>query len=195
MAKPETEEIVVHGFRCLLRHHDKVCAIIEILEGCSEIPKTLFDGAFSVRSISEGVLHYCLEHSIILPDFVTEIFPSQFSSQGILSRIEIPRSIEIITNNCFHLCPSLVEVIFISASHLRELGGFSDCSSLYRIEIPSSVEIITSTAFSACKSLQDVIFPSESHLRELRGCNDCTSLCRIDIPSSVKIILGFQRDS
>jgi hypothetical protein len=185
------EESVVDGFRCILRHHDKVCDIIEAIEAievCSEIPKTLCDGSFSVRSISEGFLHYCLEHSIMLPYFVTQIFPASFSFRRTLSRVEIPRSIEIIANECFHLCSSLREVIFASASHLREFGGFSVCASLCRIEIPSSVEIITHNAFFGCESLQEAIFSSDSHLRELHGFNCCTSLCRINIPSSVEII-------
>jgi hypothetical protein len=90
MLQPEIEEIVVDGFRCILRHHDKVCDIIEAIEDCSEIPKTLCDGSFSVRSISDRFFHYCLEHSIILPDFVAQIFPAPFSFRRTLSRVEIP---------------------------------------------------------------------------------------------------------
>jgi hypothetical protein len=181
-------ETVIDGFRCILRSDDKVCEIIEATEDCSEIPKTLCDGLFSVRSISDGFICYCLKQSIIVPDFVTKIFPTRVLRWESLSRIEIPRSIKLIADKCFSNFQSLSEVIFASDSQLRELGGFCECTSLCRIDIPSSVEKITHNAFYKCTSLQEVLFRSDNHLRELGGFCECTSLCRIKIPSSVKII-------
>jgi hypothetical protein len=125
----------------------------------------------------------------MVPDFVNELFPAVLRSCESLSRIEIPRSIEIIADNCFSNSISLQEVIFTSDSHLRVLAGFWRCTSLCRLAIPASFEIIK--GFDDNCSLKDVIFPSDSHLRELDGFSRCTSLCHLAVPASVEIIKGF----
>jgi hypothetical protein len=64
------------------------------------------------------------------------------------NRIEIPSYVEIIYRGSFASCSSLAEVSFGSDCHVKEIGGFSVCSSLRRIEIPPSVEVISVAAFS-----------------------------------------------
>jgi hypothetical protein len=82
-------------------------------------------------------------------------------------------------------------VNFGSDSQLKEIYGFTKCTSLCRIEFPSSFEIIGWYGFNECTSLTEIIFPSESHLKKINGFEKCTSLCRIELPSSIKIISGF----
>jgi hypothetical protein len=98
-----------------------------------------------------------------------------FSGCTSLCRIEIPSSVEKIGNvlffRCggFYGCRSLNEVVFSSGSHLREIFGFSGCTSLCRIEIPSSVETIGSDGFHGCRSLRVVIIGTRCRMRENAG--------------------------
>jgi hypothetical protein len=66
---------------------------------------------------------------------------------GHSSRIELPSSVEIISQSGFHSCSSLTEVVFVSDCHVKEIGGFDSCTSLCQIEIPSPVEIISLRGF------------------------------------------------
>jgi hypothetical protein len=184
MSVVSTQE-VVDGLDCILRHQDQVCHFLEAIQDISEIPKTV--GGFSVRSISDRFFFYCLQHSIIIPDFVNEIFVSSVPVRLPFSQIVLPRSIEIISHRCFSSFSSLTTFTIPSDSRLREFHGFSHCSSLSRIEFPASVEIIDD-AFFMCDSLTQVIFPSDSHLRTISGFSYCTSLYRIEFPASVEII-------
>jgi hypothetical protein len=96
-----------------------------------------------------------------------------------LSQIIIHSSVERICFNAFSDCPSLNEVFFESASHLRHIREFSNCISLCRIIIPSSVKRIGSGPFSSCTGLTEVIFELCSQLQQIDGFRGCTSLCRI----------------
>jgi hypothetical protein len=99
-------------------------------------------------------------------------FPTYFS----LSAIDIPVSVQTITESAFSQCSYLNEVVFLPDSHLEEIAGFSDCFWLSRIEIPSSIEIKATTAFARCTAHTEVIFAADSHLREIFGFHRCPSL-------------------
>jgi hypothetical protein len=113
---------------------------------------------------------------------------SSFSSKELTNVIRIKDSDEIIGEEDFNGDESLNEVIFSTSNHLREIDGFSKCTSLCRIEIPSSVEKIGEIGFSGCTSLNEIIFSPDSHLKEIDGFGECTSLCRIEVPLSVEKI-------
>jgi hypothetical protein len=100
----------------------------------------------------------------------------------------IPSSVEVITKSAFLGCTALIEVIFELGSSLKEIDGFSGCTSLYRFAIPSSVELIPSEAFSGCTALTEVIFEKGSRLKRFAGFRRCISLCRFVVPSSVTVI-------
>jgi uncharacterized protein YuzB (UPF0349 family) len=76
-----------------------------------------------------------------------------------LSKIELPRNIEILGSKCFSHCNSLSSITFESKSHLTriESEAFS-YSSLQSILIPRNVEILGSGCFSNCESLSSITF-------------------------------------
>jgi hypothetical protein len=106
----------------------------------------------------------------------------------LLSRIEIPASVEKIGPNGFSECTGLTEVIFATDSRLRNVNGFCGCTSLCRLEIPASIEKINFNDFSECKWLTEVIFATDGFLRTINGFQNCTLLSRIKIPASVENI-------
>ena len=88
-----------------------------------------------------------------------------------LKEIEIPASVEVLCELCFHECESLSRVTFAAGSCLKRIENlaFSRCSSLKEIEIPASVEILCERCFggdfgSSCKSLSRVTFATGSCL-------------------------------
>jgi hypothetical protein len=100
-----------------------------------------------------------------------------------LAKIEIPASVEVITDQALSGCKSLCEVIFAPGSRLKEISGFGWYDSLKEMEIPPSVEIIKGQAFCWCKSLCEMILTPESHLKSLDAFQFCVSLPRISIPT------------
>jgi hypothetical protein len=109
-------------------------------------------------------------------------------------RIEIASHVKVINADDFEGNEEVIEFVFASDSHLREIGGFRKCTSLCRIELPSSVEVIASSAFNGCTSLSELMFALDSHLREIGGFRWCTSLCRIELPSSVEVLASSAFD-
>jgi hypothetical protein len=91
----------------------------------------------------------------------------------------------------FRGCTSLIEIPFLSNSHVATIDGFCECASLCRIEIPSSVEIIDVSGFHGWISLNEIMFSADSHVKKMDGFQGCTSLCRIELLSSSEIVYGF----
>jgi hypothetical protein len=116
---------------------------------------------------------------------------SSAASHSSHSLIEIASHVEVIDTDDFKGNEEVIEFVFASGSHLREIRGFRGCTSLCRIEFPSSIEVTTSNSFNGCRSLSELLFASDSHLRQIGGFCECTSLCRIEFPSSVEVIGSF----
>ena len=130
--------------------------------------------------------------NIELPNGVETIISIQSS---LLTRIEIPASVETIKVRAFHGCSSLATVTFEQGSQLKTIdeGVFQDCSALTRIEIPASVETIKVRAFHGCSSLATVTFEQGSQLKTIGGRYDggaftnCPKLMTFDASACMSI--------
>ena len=110
---------------------------IIIAEEYNGLPvKSIYNEAFKNSSIT----------SIEIPDSVTSIGNSAFSSCSSLTSIEIPDSVTSIGNS-----------------------AFSSCSSLTSIEIPDSVTSIGRGAFSYCNS---ALYTTENNLKYVKANNN-----------------------
>jgi hypothetical protein len=144
--------------------------------------------------LGRGAFAYCLSLSSITfhPDAqLIHIGVSAFEFCEELVSIQIPSSVEILMENCFHDCYQLIEVIFSSESKLKviECGAFDGCSSLDNFSVPGSVEVIGARCFAGCSALSDWGLPSPCRIRELLSLPPIW-LGRQAIPDSVEI-LGF----
>ncbi|MFO7867905.1 MAG: leucine-rich repeat domain-containing protein [Bacteroidales bacterium] len=112
------------------------------------------NGATLVKCLSSK------EGDFIIPNTVTEIKESAFSSCTNLTSIEIPNTVSVIPNSAFSNCTGL-ESIEIPES-VTEIGGgaFSDCTGLTSIEIPNSVTSIGWNAFYGCTDLTSIEIPN-----------------------------------
>ena len=123
--------------------------------------------------------------SITIPDTVTEMGTSVFSSCGQLAYVTIGNGLTQIPTQGFQYCSSLTNITF--GTGIREFGtnSFSYCSALERIQIPEGVTVIPNGCFGQSSSLKEVIFPSS--LKEIRyqAFMGCPSLRQVAFPDSL----------
>lgn len=123
--------------------------------------------------------------SITIPDSVTEMGTSVFSSCGQLAYVTVGNGLTQIPTQGFQYCSSLVSITF--GSGIREFGNnsFSYCNSLERIQIPEGVSVIPNGCFGQSASLKEVVFPST--LKEIRyqAFMGCPSLTQVTFPDSL----------
>ena len=129
--------------------------------GCSSI--TEFKGKFASedgrcliidKTINSFAPAGLSEYTI--PDNVTTIGESAFSSCSSITRVTIGDSVTTIGGSAFSGCSSLTRITI--GDSVTTIGGsaFSGCSSLTRITIPDRVTAIGDRAFSYCSSLTSV---------------------------------------
>ena len=114
-----------------------------------EIPNT-------VRVLAPYVFyHNVAMESAKIPESVTEIKESAFSSCENLKEIELPENITAIADNTFFYCGALKKVTF--SENVKKIGvsAFYRCENLEQLPDMHTVETIGDEAFYGCKKLRD----------------------------------------
>ena len=119
---------------------------------------------------------------ITIPNSVTSIGEEAFRNTGLTS-ITIPNNITSIENNAFS-GTGLTSVTFAPNSQLKNISGFSGCTSLTSITIPNSVTDIQGRAFERCTSLTSVTIPNSVISIGSGSFLFCDSLTIITVDSS-----------
>ena len=144
----------------------------------------------SITRIKDYCFTGCPLTSIEIPEGVTSIEYSAFSSCKSLTSITIPEGVTNIGQYAFGSCTSLTSVTIPSSVTSIGRETFSQCSSLTSIEIPEGVTSIGQWAFNYCSSLTSVAIPSSVTSIGYTAFGSCSSLTSITIPSSVTNFLG-----
>ena len=126
----------------------------------------------------------CRNHNI--PDNVTVIGESAFSSCTSLQSIKIPDSVTRIERSAFGNCTSLQSIKIPNSVKEIEDWAFGGCSSLQSIDIPDSVTQIGETAFGGCSSLQSIDIPDSVTQIGKSAFSGCSSLQSIEIVTQEK---------
>ena len=129
--------------------------------------------------------------SITIPNSVTSIGSSAFSSCKALTSITIPNSVTSIGDYAFYYCSSLTSITIPDSVTSIEHFAFSFCKSLTSIIISNSVTSIENFAFDQCKSLTSISIPDSVTTIGDYVFERCEFLTSINISKSV-INIGKQ---
>ena len=140
-----------------------------------------FESLSSVH-INRGILT-----EIAIPDGVSSLGESCFSSLYHLTKVSLPDSIIAVGENCFRNCEALTEIKIPRISTIPYCC-FYNCQSLQAAEIPDTVTMISNLAFDSCTSLQEIVIPDS-----VTGIVDgsfygCSGLISITVPHRVTSI-------
>ena len=168
-----------------------------IPEGAQSIEKMAFASCASLKEISlpdsiktigNSAFYNSALERIKLPNNLTVIEESAFSSCDYLSQIVIPNQVTTIGETAFFHC-YMLESVTLSES-LTEIGdrAFAVCKSLKKITIPKSLTEIGSYVFSSCESLSEVTLPDTLYRISRGAFENCTSLKTITLPQQLAFI-------
>jgi len=114
----------------------------------------------SVTSIEESAFSSCSSlASVTIPNSVTSIGGSAFSGCSSLTSVTIPDSVTSIGYRAFYECSGLTSVTISDSVTRIESFTFDSCSGLMSMTIPGSVTSIGHAAFSACTKLTSTTIP------------------------------------
>lgn len=141
-----------------------------------EVPEKI--GSMTVKEIGENAF------SAEAPRLRTE----QIGLRQNITRITLPKTVEIIGENAFSGCSSLREINIPEG--VREIGAhaFSSCLKLTEIRIPPHVNEIGKWAFASCTNIASVILPHGITEIKEKTFYRCISLKSLSIPDTVRII-------
>ncbi|MDE6868813.1 MAG: leucine-rich repeat domain-containing protein [Clostridia bacterium] len=120
--------------------------------------------------------------SINIPDTVTQIGISAFSSSGLVN-VTLSNSLEIILPTTFYHCDDLVKIVIPDSVKEICTDAFNSCYSLTDVTLGSGVEIIRNSAFAHCSALKEITIPDSTYLIESFAFNGCTELNKINVLS------------
>ena len=173
---------------------------LNAIEGCDAIENIVVSESNSkydsrndcnaiIETSSNKLIRGCNNSTI--PDSVTSIGASAFTSCNGLASIDIPNSVTSIGNDVFKNCTNLTTCTIGNGIKTIPQGAFYNCTSISSVTIPSGVTSIGQSAFIGCSSLTSIDIPSGVTSIGGTAFQDCSSLTSIDIPNGVKIIEGY----
>ena len=136
---------------------------------------TIFEGNLYTSERRKLISYLSKGDRFLIPDSVTSIGNSAFSSCDSLQSVTISDSVTSIGDRAFYSCESLQSVTIPDS--VTSIGNFAffDCSSLQSVTIPDSVTSIGNKAFSWCESLQSVFISRKTYDRMKTELQDYSS--------------------
>jgi len=170
--------------------------------GCTGLTAFMVDPLNSAYSSTDGVLLDKNQGTLIqfpggrsgsyvVPDSVTSIGNSAFSSCPGLTNVTIPNGVTSIGNSAFSSCTGLTSVTIPNG--VTSIGSFtfSGCTGLTSVTIPNGVTSIGSYTFSDCTGLRSVVIPNGVISIGSFTFFGCTGLTNVTIPNGVTSIESY----
>lgn len=122
-----------------------------------------------------------------MADWFTNTVPwKDYKNSGEITRVIIHEGVTSVSTKAFVSCESL-EYAFIPSS-MKDIDGFTACSSLKSIDLPEGLETIGIQAFCDCDSLKTVIIPSSVTTVGRDAFEECENLKSIILPEKLTSI-------
>lgn len=169
------------GFRFIKKNGEYILIAYLGEEDVITLPKDVNGSSYTI-SRPKGI------RNVIIPDGVTSIGDSAFSSCTSLTSITIPDSVTSIGSSAFLDCTSLTSIVIPGSVMSIEQRAFEGCTSLTNIVIPGSVTSIGWSAFWGCSGLTSITIPDGVTSIGGYAFRDCRSLISIKISDSVTSI-------
>src|ERR1035437_8803621 len=144
--------------------------------GCTSLSAITVDALNSIYSSVDGVLFNQSQTTLIL------------CPQGKAGSYTMPNSVTTIGSSAFSSCTSLTNVTIGNSVTSIGSGAFYGCSSLTSITIPNSVTSIGSSAFSSCTGLASVTIGNSVTSVGDYAFSGCRNLTSVTIGNSVTSI-------
>lgn len=125
---------------------DKTSAVVEIPEGVTSIPASVFSGRKTLEEV-------------IIPSTVLTIEASAFKGCSALRSIDIPENVAVIGEYAFHNCPALTEINIPDNGISIGKSAFANCTALTEIVLPESIGTTGANIFANCTALTSVTIP------------------------------------
>ena len=118
--------------------------------------------------------------------FINTVPWKDYKNSGEITRVIIHEGVTSVSTKAFVSCESL-EYAFIPSS-MKDIDGFTACSSLKSINLPEGLETIGIQAFCDCDSLKTVIIPSSVTTVGRDAFEECENLKSIILPEKLTSI-------
>ena len=142
----------------------------------------------SVTNIGSSAFTSCSGlTSIVIPNGVTSIGDDAFSNCYGLTEVTIPNGVTSIGSSAFGACTGVTSVTIPNSVTSIGNGAFASCVSLTGITIPNSVTYIGSGAFQYC-NFTGITIPNSVTYIGSYALSSCENLTNVTIPSSVVCI-------
>lgn len=120
-----------------------------------------------------------------VPDTVTTIAHAAFASCKNLTKINLPKGLELIDACAFDGCTNVKNMIIPEKVGVIEAYAFTDCNSLENIKLPSNLTCISNYAFCNCNSLTKIDIPDSVIEVLSKAFINCVSLHTIKLGKNV----------
>lgn len=169
------------------------------------VEEELTDGTFTYELINGTyTITKCSNTAIVesIPEIrngysVTAIADGAFANCNLISKLDIPNTINSIGQNAFAGCTSLKEVKISNRIDKLSNGVFMGCTLLESVDIPDSVKTIESYAFYNCSSLKDVELSEKLTTIQPMAFAECSSIENINADNTSNFVFedGILYDS
>jgi len=156
------------GLEFILVDNDTAYSVLNgTASGAVTIPA--FHNNLPVTTIADDAFRYSYLTSITIPNSVTSIGISAFTSCTSLTSITIPDSVTSIGDMAFFNCTGLTSITIPSS--VTSIGNevFTSCISLTSVTIPDSVTSIGYNPFVNCSNLTDITVESGNTMHRSEG--------------------------
>ncbi len=162
---------------------------VDIDEGATSLDSLKYE-AFEDRAVITDFTG--TETEIIIPSHigeypVTEIGGYAFEAAWDMTKIEIPDSVKIISEQAFADCESLAEISLPETITSIGRGAFSNCISLTELTIPASVTETQEEMLTGC-ALQDLYILNPNLTYNNWGLESMETPCTIHAPENAEIL-------